>query len=396
MEDIGSEVASFTAEMRRKLYEHFSSLPKPVLKNIAEVVVALMILLRTPRGWYGRLTLNGVARCMKTRGNLHTRYKRLDRFLKNDRFATHKAVPGLIQLTFGENLQGILPVLIDQTAAGDVQIIAASVSYKNRAVPLAMKTFEYSGIKFSQKKIEQDFFEELRSDLANVAKSLFVMDRGYADSKYIQLFNQQKQLYIIRGIRNVMVEYKERGKTRKINLGRLPHRQGRVKRFRNVMCHDKARAVVDIIVYREEGFQEPWFLIVPPGTEDILSSKKVVDLYASRMRIEVKFRDFKSHLGIRGLSLKVNKAEKIGRLMVCLAIVYVLLLVIGDSPMAKQFRRRVEIKRTKKRHGTRRTLSVLTVAIFMITDSFLLNLANVMRFLSSTLNGASGGLCACG
>ncbi len=396
MEKIGGEVQNFAKEMREKLDKHFPSLPKPVLKNIVEVVMALVILLRTPRGWYGRLTLNGIARCMLTRGNVHTRYKRLDRFLSNSRFETDKVIPGLLKLTYGENRQGLVPILIDQTAVGDVQTISASFSYKNRAVPLAVKTFEYGGIKFSQNQIEKNFFEELGQSLNKEIKPLFTMDRGYANVKYITHFNRQKQLYLIRGVSNVMVEYKERGRTRRIGLGRLPHRQGRAKRYRNVIFHDKDKVLVDIVVYRGEDFQEPWFLIVPAGAEDILPTEKVIEWYRTRMRIEVEFRDFKSHLGIRGLNLKVDKAGKIGRLLVCMTIVYVLLVVMGDSTLAKQFRRRIEVRRSKKRHGTCRTLSVLSIALFMITDSFLFTLSNVMRFLSSMLNSSTGGLCSPG
>jgi hypothetical protein len=40
----------FAVELKRKMAEHFSSLSQPVLKNIGEIVIALVIVIRTSRG----------------------------------------------------------------------------------------------------------------------------------------------------------------------------------------------------------------------------------------------------------------------------------------------------------------------------------------------------------
>ena len=98
-------------------------------------------------------------------------------------------------------------------------------------------------------------------------------------------------------------------------------------------------------------------------------------------------------MGVRGLKLKVDKAEKIRRLLICMAIAYVLLIVMGDSDLARQLRKRIEVLRKRRRHGTRRTLSVLSMALFMATDSFLLTLSNLMALLASILSSSTGGLC---
>ena len=58
-------VKDFRRERKNKLERHFSSLSQLVLKNITEVVIAILLVLRIPRGWYGRLTVSGIARCMR-------------------------------------------------------------------------------------------------------------------------------------------------------------------------------------------------------------------------------------------------------------------------------------------------------------------------------------------
>jgi hypothetical protein len=142
---------------------------------------------------------------------------------------------------------------------------------------------------------------------------------------------------------------------------------------------------VDVIVYRERGFKEPWFLLVPSGQETLLPTELVVKWYKSRMKIEVSFRDFKSWLGVKGLRLKVRKAERLRRLLAGLVICYVLLLALGWSRLGKQLRGRLEILRKRARHGTRRTLSVLSIALMALTDSFLLSRANVISVLADCL-----------
>jgi hypothetical protein len=378
-------------KLSKKLDSHFSSLSKPVLKNIVETVIGLAILLRTPRGWYGRITLSGIGRCMQTSGTIKSKYKRLIRFLTNKRFKTDDTIAGLFHLTSGLREGKILPLLIDQTTIRDVQVISASFPYNGRSIPIAMEAFEYKSIKFSQNLIEMNFFLKLRRVLVEERMLLLIMDRGYAKVEYLPRFNKNGLLYIIRGCSNLKIEYREGGKSKKIGLGRLPHQQGKAKRYRNVLYHSKKKQLVDIIVYRGKDFKEPWFLIVPPKTEDILPAEEVVEWYRTRMNIEVKFRDFKSCLGVRGLKLQAKKAEKIERLLVCLAIVYILLIIIGDSELGRQLRKKIEIPRKKCRHGTRRTLSVLSIALLMITDSFLLTFTELMKVLSSILSSSTQG-----
>lgn len=393
IEDNADAIHRLAVALRGKVRGSFSSLSRPVITNMIEVMIAVVLLWRTNRGWYGRMTLSGIARCMKTGRDVRCRYKRLDRFLTNARFEPAQTGAGLLEFAGGGSGQEPLLVLIDQSAIGDVQLLAASFPCQGRSIPFCMDTFEYGKLVTSQKQIEREFFVRLQREFGQHRLLIFVMDRGYASVRYLCDFQGQEQLYIIRGCSPVMVEYQDAGQTKRIGLGRLPHRQGCATRYRRVAYHDKEKIFVDIIVYRERGFKEPWFLIVPAGAEDRLPTDQVVQWYRSRMRIEVTFRDFKSHLGVRGLHLYVAKADKIRRLLLCLAMAYILLLVLGDSDLARQFRHRIEIERKKRRHGTRRTLSVLTVALFLASDPFLLSFSNFLNLLTTTVNSSGGSLC---
>jgi hypothetical protein len=217
------------------------------------------------------------------------------------------------------------------------------------------------------------------------------MDRGYGRVALLALCRKEDWLFIIRGRSAVIVEYQEEGKMKRLSLGRLPHRQGQARRYRGVFYQGKKRERVDIIVYREKGFKEPWFLLVPPDSEEILPTETVVQLYRSRMRIEVTFRDFKSWLGVRGLHLKVRKAERLNRLLTGLAMGYILLLALGTSRLAQQLRREIEVLRRRARHGTRRTLSPLYLALMVAADPLLLSFSNLTQVLKASLQALRSG-----
>ena len=125
---------------------------------------------------------------------------------------------------------------------------------------------------------------------------------------------------------------------------------------------------MDLIVYRERGFKETWYLLIPAGSQESLPTEQVVQIYRSRMRIEQGFRDWKTHLGVRapepwcvrGLKLERNPAVRLGRLLLALAVAYICLLLIGSHEWVQANRLRFETLRRSPRHGTRRTLSVLS------------------------------------
>jgi hypothetical protein len=85
------------------------------------------------------------------------------------------------------------------------------------------------------------------------------------------------------------------------------------------------------------------------------------------MQIEQSFRDFKTHLGLRGLKLQIDIAPRMGRLLLAFCLTYVLCVLLGESPLGQEARSTFEIPRRMPRHGTRRTLSALSIAMLILS-----------------------------
>ncbi len=174
-----------------------------------------------------------------------------------------------------------------------------------------------------------------------------------------------------------------------MSLGRLPHRRGEPKRYVNAAYQGTEREPVDVIVFHDPPFKEPWFLLVPANSEAQLSTEQVVALYRERVLIELTFRDWKTHLGVRGLRLEVDAAARLGRLLLALSIAYVVAVLLGACQAATRVRADCEVLRRTPRHGTRRRLGALTVGILLLSLARFAQLAS--RALAQILRAAARG-----
>jgi hypothetical protein len=152
-----------------------------------------------------------------------------------------------------------------------------------------------------------------------------------------------------------------------MELGQLHAPPRKALRYKNVLHHSHRKVPVDVIVYYDPIYQEPWCLLVPVAFRKLLETDLIVDLYQERMQIEQSFRDFKTHLGLRGLNLQIDIAPRMGRLLLAFCLAYVLCVLLGKSSLGQQARRGFEIPRRTARHGTRRTLSALSIVMLILS-----------------------------
>jgi len=348
------------------LHSHFGDLSVPIRKNLALVTVGFLRLLSSVLGGQGTLTLGALVRALPLRHSYHSRENRLRRLLVNPRIDSRAMSCGLASLILGGR-RGCCPVLVDQTKSGATQALVAAVPYAGRALPLSIFTFDYPLRErnvHSQNQLEHLFLLSLEESLPPGVAPVWIGDQGYARAMLFRQCEQEGRQYIIRGRKGVGITW--RGMRQKLH--QLPCEPHRPVRYEDVKYHSMRRVCVDVVAYWEPDFQEPWWLIVSPALREQTTPEQVVALYRERMQIEQSFRDFKTHLGLRGLRLLVNVAERTGRLLVLFMLAYVLAVILGDSELAQQARTVLECPRRRARHGTRATLSALTIARLILSD----------------------------
>ena len=329
----------------------FSGLTKPIRRNVGVLVCAFILVLSALRSGQGRLSLAALARALPTEGTAHAREKRLHRFLKNPRFDFRTVTSSLAAILLPAGRQ-FCPVILDQTKSGSAQALVAAVPYAGRALPLACYTFAYPltepGIK-SQNHLEHIFLLDTEASLPSGIIAVWIGDRAYCRSLLLQQSELEQRPYIVRGRKETIITYQGR----RMKLAHLIAPPHKALRYENVLYHAQRKVPVDVIVYYDPTYEEPWYLLVPVAYRGLLETSLVVELYRERMQIEQSFRDFKTHLGLRGLNLNIDIAPRMGRLLLAFCLAYVLCVLLGDSSLGEQARRVFEIPRRTPRPQSR-------------------------------------------
>jgi len=331
--------------------------------GLALLTVAMLQLWRGARSGNGWLTLCAISRTMPLDEDEKARSKRLYRLLRNNSLDGTEMTPLLVRLALGANPRGWIPIVVDQTNVRGTQVIMAGVRVAHRVLPVAFACFEYEKIRKSQNIIENSLLLLIAACLPPGCKPIFIMDRGYARASLLKQLRTLNIPFVVRGRSNTIV----RARRKRISLGRLSRRSGRASRHSNVAYQDTAQEPVDIVVFHDPSFKEPWFLLVPAGSETQLPTDDVVQLYRERMHIELTFRDWKTHLGVRGLRLEVDAAPRLGRLLLALSIAYIIAVLLGAGEIAARIRAHSEVLRSTPRHGTRRRLGALSIGILALS-----------------------------
>jgi len=331
--------------------------------GLALLTVAMLQLWRGARSGNGGLTLCALSRTLPLDVKEKFRSKRLYRLLRNRSLDGTEMTPLLVRLALGANPRGWVPIVIDQTDMRGTQVIMAGIRLANRVLPVAFACFEYRKIRKSQNAIENSLLLLIASCLPPTCKPVFVMDRGYARASLLRQLRELGIPFVIRGRSNTIVRIGQK----RLLLGRLSHRAGRARRYDNAVYQDSLQEPVDVVVFQDPAFKEPWYLLVPANSKAKLTTEDVVGLYRQRMHIELTFRDWKTHLGVRGLRLEVDAAPRLGRLLLALTVAYIMAVLLGSGEIAPLIRAHCEVPRSQPRHGTRRRLGALSIGILALS-----------------------------
>ncbi len=342
----------------------FPTLRRSVRKTLAVVCTGLLAVMAAARSGAGALSLAALYRVLPSPGQPHSRENRLRRFLDNPRLEGRAVYTGLARLLFPPGPARRVPFLLDQTKAGATQALVVAVPFQGRALPLAVWTFTYPWRERvpSQNTLEAWCLSTIEASLPRGVRPVWVGDRGFARARLLGDCRRVNRLFLLRGRGNTRVTVAGRS----CKLGELPAPTDAPVGYSHVLYHATQQIPVDVIAFHEPTFREPWYLLVPADSAALWTPAEIVACYRERMQIEQSFRDFKTHLGLRGLRLQVRIAERMGRLLWAFCLAYALLVLLGDTTAGQAARRDLEIPRRVPRHGTTRTQSALSIGRLML------------------------------
>lgn len=272
-----------------------------------------------------RISLANLGRQML--GTTKHQIKRCWRFCANERIETADAMRPIVAKLLKKRKKKLL-IAVDWVDIKGFQTLMASVVLKGRSTPMAWASTTnhvYDGHR-SRNAFEESLLLVLRSMIPRTIKVVILADRGFGRTALATFCQRQGFGYIIRiqpkvtvrlhGFHGQLLDY--------------PVYKGIAKVLRRVSYRSDGAVTQSVVIHWRRNLpkkrDECWFLMTDqPG-----SAIQLCRVYGMRMTIEQLFRDDKSKRN--GWSLrdtKITRPDRLDRLLLVLAVTYLLLCGVG-------------------------------------------------------------------
>jgi hypothetical protein len=253
--------------------------------------------------------------------------KRCWRFTANQRVEISDAMAGVIRHLLKRKRWKKKPLVValDWTEVRNFHTLMLAAVLRGRAVPLLWASYPEWQLARSQNNLEEGLLRLLKSLLPQGLRVIVLADRGFGRTEMARFCQQLGFHYVIRIKPDVWV--RSTGFTGK--LLDYPVKKGIC---RLLACSFRKQRPVEqrVVVRWKKGLpkkrDECWFLM----TDLHQSAYRLSELYAKRMTVEEFFRDGKSRRnGFALRNTQIKHADRFDRLLLILALVYLLLVGLG-------------------------------------------------------------------
>jgi hypothetical protein len=272
-----------------------------------------------------RISLANIGRAAQ--GSAKHQIKRCWRFVANERVESADAMRGIVKRLLKKRSKTLL-VALDWVDIKGYQTLMASAVLKGRSTPLCWASCirqTYDGHR-SRNAFEESLLLVLRSMIPESVKVILLADRGFGRTSLAKFCRQNRFSYLIRIQPKVKVKLKGfEGK-----LLDYPIFKGIAKVLKDALYRSDGALSQNIVIRWRKNLpskrDECWFLM----TDLNGTAPQLCALYGRRMTIEQLFRDGKNKRN--GWSLRdtqITTADRLDRLILILAIAYLLLCGLG-------------------------------------------------------------------
>lgn len=248
------------------------------------------------------------------------------------RFETKKYIPILIDPSFVPNKLMGTPTKTKSDQKDAVKgffLFSAALPVRGRAISFFQAFYRYTQIDWGCHKSFNTLCGLYLVQVANIlksviAKTVFIMDRGFGYEYFLNKVKDLKTHYIIR-VRdtNTHVTLVRSGK--KYSINELAKRVSLDYPMIFTVRY-KTKIKTNLVICKTIFCNKPhiWVLMT-----DLDNSKEVIDLYKQRMKIEEAFKDWKS-TGFNIEKLQIHQWDILPKLIWCVVIAHMLLYLIGE------------------------------------------------------------------
>jgi hypothetical protein len=277
-------------------------------------------------------------------GNKKHATKQIDRLLSNKGISVWDCSESWVRYVLKGEQE--ITVALDWTSFfDDAQSMLSlnSVTGKGLATPLLWKSVDKKQLKHNRARYEDQLLSQLKAILPSGVKVLLLADRGFADQKFFRFLDEELGFsYIIRIKSSTTVTYKD--VQNKAAHWLKP--DGRSLGLKKACLTLAKYPIEQFVAVKDKAMKDAWFLV----SNTNIQPRQIITIYAKRWKIEPFFRDLKD--GRYGLGLKkthIRSCERRDRLMLILALSYLLLVVLGKAGEDIGFDKKLKVNTVKTR-----------------------------------------------
>ena len=219
-------------------------------------------------------------------------------------------------------------ILIDETdLLGGWKALVASVSFRNRAIPIYWHLYKNDEISEGRYKSHNEIIQKfcvalheaiLQAIVGKSVEAVYVFDRGFARARYVIKFLDDRWINVVMRVpRNVGVRVD--GSLRKLD----DLEEGG---YSDILYQVSEALPLDLYVVRDEAHDDPMYLI-----SNRIEGTLIHTYYKRRMQIEHGFRDIKSCFNFKDLVLKKTEKPRIELLFLLAVMTYGLLFLTYEK-----------------------------------------------------------------
>ena len=277
---------------------------------------------------------------------------------------------------------GEIRLIVDGSKVGfDYRLLMVSIAYRRRAIPVAwswIKSQKGHSSSYKQRAL-LGYVRRLMPDGAAAAPRVLVLgDSEFGAIATLEQLEEWGFYYVIRQKSSLLVCSPQQPQPQWRALGELIERRGEKVWLEGALLSRSHAHQTNLLLYWKKGEKEPWLLAT-----NLPSSKETLSGYKKRMWIEGMFADFKGQ-GFDLESTRLRRFEKLSRLTLAVAMLYVWLVVYG-AEVVKRGRKKLVDRSDRRDH------SLFRLGYNMLERCLAQGIEPFVRLLPSSLPKLSGG-----
>ena len=277
-------------------------------------------------------------------GNKKHAAKQIDRLLSNKGISVWDLSEPWVKYVLADHKE--IMVALDWTSFFDDEQSMLSlniVTGKGIATPLLWKSVDKKQLKHNRARYEDQLLSRLKTVLPAGVKITLLADRGFADQKFFRFLDEELRFkYIIRIKSNTTIIHNDI----KNKASNWLKPDGRSLGLKKALITLTEYPIKQFVAVKDKGMKAAWFLV----SNTDLKTSEIIKCYSKRWKIEPFFRDLKD--GRFGMGLEkthIKSCERRDRLMLVLALSYLLLVVLGQAGEQIGFDKKLKVNTVKSR-----------------------------------------------